>query len=178
MQAQMEKQTSKSNNNKKPHTAFQKSYISTAHAWGSGERTDFPSPKTWVWSLSASRPLSEETRQARAVLSSTKREYWPSRRKSGQSPAFPAPCHFTNLLLNQFTGLSEFIFLQQCNGEICCNSKRDCQWELFHFAVIISFSKENRIQKEHQLIFENFPPFKKKLSRVPGFQHFEVFQHT
>lgn len=53
--------------------------------------------------------------------------------------------------------MSEFIFLQQCNGEICSNSKRDGQWETVHFAVIMSFSKDNTIQKEHQLILETFP---------------------
>lgn len=70
--------------------------------------------------------------------------------------------------------MSEFIFLEQCNGEICPNSKRDSQWEIY-FTIIISFSSDTTIQNELRFISENFPPFK-KIKNSPSLRTFLSFQ--
>lgn len=124
-----EKRQNENKNKRKPHMAFQKYRISKAHEWGMGlesERTISPSLR--VSPLSASRPLRGGPRQA-SLSSVLEKGAGPNMRREWLS-GLPSPFHFRNLLSERFTDVSQFIFLERCNREICSNSKRGCQWEI------------------------------------------------
>lgn len=96
------------------------------------EDRNFPNP-TLCLTLLASSPLKEGTHQA-GSSSVFQKGVGLNIRKVGSRPPHP-PFHFTNLLLKQL--MAEFIFLEQCNGEI--SSKRACQWECSHLPYLLAF---------------------------------------
>lgn len=141
--AKRKKAKRKQKQKKTPHGFLEISLFQSTRMGLESERTGI-SPSLSVSPLSAARPLRGGTRQA-TLSSALEKGAGPNMRRVWLS-SLPSPFHFRNLLSERFPDVSQFIFLERGNREICSNSKRGCQWEIslrhtYQFCLVW-FSKE------------------------------------